>query len=960
MRLSKFFLSLALMLSAVGASAQDMAAAMMQPLPVDPKVRVGKLDNGLTYYIRHNEEPKNQAFFYIAQKVGSIQEEESQRGLAHFLEHMCFNGTTHFPDSSLIEYLESIGVKFGAQLNAYTSVEETVYNIDNVPAREGAIDSCLLILHDWSHDLTLDGKEIDKERGVIHGEWRMRNSGITRILVRNLEKLMSDSRYGRRFPIGLMKVVDECPYDTLRAYYHKWYRPDLQGIIVVGDVDVDAIEGKIKKLFSPIQLQQPVAKREYFSVPDNTEAIIVSDKDPELTSQGISIAYKHEAVPDSIRNTIGVYLSELTKGIACGVINQRLGELALKPECPFKSASVYDGPFLLSRKVTGAFNIDVEPKEGMAQEAVQAVMAEVYRADQHGFTKGEVDRLVAETVSNMEQTYNNREKQRSINYAREYYSSFLNNEPIPGIEVEYQLVQQILPQMPLDAFNKIFQQLVSRSDTNLVVMAVSPEKEGFEIPTEQQLINAIHSAQTQELTPWVDNVKTGPLVAQLPKPGKVVKSEKCGFGSKMFTLSNGVRVIMKETDFKDDEIRMTAWSDGGTARYGVGERINLEAFDAVVGRSKLGGFTRVELGKALAGKQASADVSISARSEGFSGSSSKKDLRTMFELIYMHFMPLERDDAAVEAWKTSLREELRNKNLNPLASFSDSVQSTLYSHHPLTIPMTEADVDKIDYNRILQIYADRMADASDFTFLFVGNVNEDSLRLLAEQYLATLPVAKRDDSPADNGLREAAGDITNHYRRDMQTPQGYVVAAWAGPIQRSVANEAKVSILGQCLAEVYLKKIREELGAAYSTHATGSVTRNSADEPIYILQAIFPLKPEMIDTCVQIAEDVFHAMAVEGPKEESVSKAREYMLKTYTQNQRENSFWMRRLATQVRRGYDPYENYEKIVSAITPADIRDMAAYITSMGNVMRVILEPEHDGDGSSADAQKDNVPAE
>ena len=960
MRLSKLFLSLALTLAAVGASAQDMAAAMMQPLPVDPKVRVGKLDNGLTYYIRHNEEPKNQAFFYIAQKVGSIQEEESQRGLAHFLEHMCFNGTTHFPDSSLIEYLESIGVKFGAQLNAYTSVEETVYNIDNVPAREGAIDSCLLILHDWSHDLTLDGKEIDKERGVIHGEWRMRNSGMTRILVRNLEKLMSDSRYGRRFPIGLMKVVDECPYDTLRAYYHKWYRPDLQGIIVVGDVDVDAIEGKIKNLFGPIQLQQPVAKREYYDVPDNTEAIVVSDKDPELTSQGINISYKHEAVPDSIRNTIAVYLSEMTKGIACGVINQRLGELSLKPECPFKDASVYDGPFLLSSKKTGAFNIDVEPKEGMAEEAVKAVMAEVYRADQYGFTKGEVDRLVAETVSNMEQTYNNRDKQKSIGYAHEYYRSFLNNEPIPGIEVEYQLVQQILPQLPLEAFNQTFQELVSRTDTNLVVIAISPDKEGFEIPTTEQLLNAIHSAQAQELEPWVDNVKTGPLVAELPKPGKVVKTEKSAFGSKTLTLSNGVKVIMKETDYKDDEIRMTAWSDGGTARYGIGERVNLEAFDDVVSRSKLGGFTRVELGKALAGKQASADVSISGRSEGFTGSSSKKDIRTMFELIYMHFLPLERDDAAVESWKTSLREQLRNKGMNPLASFGDSIQATLYSHHPLTEPMTEADVDHIDYDRILEMYRDRMADASDFTFLFVGNINEDSIRVLSEQYLATLPVVKRDDSPVDNGMREAAGDITNHYRKDMQTPQGYVVAAWAGPIQRSVANEVKMSILGQCLAEVYLKKIREELGAAYSTHATGSVTRNAADEPMYILQAIFPLKPEMIDTCVQIAVDAFQAMAIEGPKEESVNKAREYMLKTYTQNQRENGFWQGRIGTLVRRGYDPYENYEKIVQGITTDDIRSMADYIASMGNVMRVIMEPEHDGDGNSADAQKDTVPAE
>ena len=959
MKLRKLFLTIILGAAAASAAAQDMSA-LMQPLPVDPKIRIGHLDNGLTYYIRHNEEPKNQAFFYIAQKVGSIQEEESQRGLAHFLEHMCFNGTTHFPDSSLIEYLGSIGVKFGAQLNAYTSVEETVYNIDNVPAREGAIDSCLLILHDWSHDLTLDGNEIDKERGVIHGEWRMRNTGATRIIVRNLEKLMSDSRYGRRFPIGLMKVVDEFPHDTLRAYYHKWYRPDLQGIIVVGDVDVDKIESKIKTLFGPIKLQQPVAKREYYSVPDNTEPIVISDKDPEITSQNIGISFKHPAVPDSIRNTIGVSVAETIKHIACNVLNQRLGELSLKADCPFRNAYVYDGSFLLSSKVTGAFNIDIDPKEGMVDEAIQAVMAEVYRAKEFGFQKAEVDRTVNEYVSNMEQIYNNRDKQKSINYAREYYRSLLHNEPIPGIEVEYELTKQMMPQIPLEAFNQTIDMLINRTDTNLVVLAMSPEKEGLQIPTEDQLLESIHKAQALQLEPWVDNVKTGPLVAELPKPGKVVKTGKAPYGSKMLTLSNGVRVIMKETDFKDDEIRMSAWSDGGNARYGVAERINLDAFDEVVGRSKLGGFTQVELGKALAGKQASAGGGVSARSEYFNGSSSKKDIRTMFELIYMHFLPRERDNEAVEAWKNSYRESIRNKNLNPLSSLSDTIQATIYRHHPLTKPLTEAEVDQINYDRILEMNADRFADASDFTFLFVGNVNEDSIRTLSEQYLATLPVVKRDDKPVDNGMRTVAGDVINHYRRDMQTPQAFAVAAWTGPIEISVRNSIVINILGQCLNEIYLKKIREELGAAYTTQASASINRNAADEPEYSVVAVMPLKPEMLDTCVQIVQQVIQDMAINGPTEESVTKAREYLLKTYTQNQRENSFWQGRITTQVQRGYDPYENYEKVLTSIKPEDVRQMTEYILSMGNCARIILEPTTLGDGNSIDAQKDVVPAE
>ncbi|MCR4994035.1 MAG: insulinase family protein [Bacteroidales bacterium] len=942
MKLKTILAAAMLTLNLLPSVAQDMSQ-MMQPLPVDQKVRVGHLENGLTYYIRHNEEPKGQAFFYIAQKVGSIQEEESQRGLAHFLEHMCFNGTTHFPDSSLIEYLEGIGVKFGAQLNAYTSVEETVYNIDNVPAREGAVDSCLLILHDWSHDLTLDGKEIDKERGVIHGEWRMRNTGFTRILVKHLEELMSDSRYGRRFPIGLMEVVDECPYDTLRAYYHKWYRPDLQGIIVVGDIDVDQIEGKIKNLFGTITVEQPVAKREFYSVPDNTEAVVVSDSDPEVTQQVIMISMKHEAIPDSIRNTLPVYLAENMTRIGANIINQRLNELSLKADCPFQGASVNDGAFLLSSKVTGAFNVEIVPKEGRVEEAIKAVMDEVYRVDQYGLTKGEIDRAVLNTLSSMEQLYNNRDKQKSITYAREYYRSFLDNEAIPGIEVEYQLLKQMLPQLPEQAFSMTLKEFISRTDTNLVVLSLNPEKEGLVIPTKEQLLGAIHAAQQSQLEPWVDNVKTGPLIENLPKPGKIKKEGEGACDTKVLTLSNGVKVIMKQTDFKDDEIRMMAWSDGGSGRYSDAERVNLEAFDGVMGMSKIGGFSSTELQKALAGKNVSSSASVDIREESFSGFSSKKDIQTLFELIYMTFQPREKDEEAVASYLQSLRENLRNKDLNPTASLSDSIQATLYGHHPRLTPMTEAEVDQVNYDRILEMWADRFADASDFTFLFIGNIDEAQIRELAAQYLATLPKVKRKDTPVDPGLNFVKGDFTNRYQKKMETPQSFIVCAWTGDIELSVRNTALITILGNCVGEQYLKKIREELGAAYSTSAQGMITRGTDDRTYYVLQTAFPLKPEMTDTCLQIVQDVLEDAAAKGVSEESVKKAKEYLLKTFKQNQRENGFWMSRIASITRRNFDPANDYEAIVGAIQPADVQQMASAIIANGNRVRVVMEPEN-----------------
>lgn len=940
MKIRKFLLSAVLALGATYAVAQDMSQ-MMQPLPVDPQVRVGHLDNGLTYYLRHNEEPKGQAFFYIAQKVGSIQEEESQRGLAHFLEHMCFNGTTHFPDSTLIEYLESIGVKFGAQLNAYTSVEETVYNIDNVPAREGAIDSCLLILHDWSNDLTLSGKEIDKERGVIHSEWRMRNTGMTRILVKHLEELMSDSRYGRRFPIGLMEVIDEFPHDTLRAYYHKWYRPDLQAIIVVGDVDVDQVEGKIRNLFGAITVEQPVAERTFYSVPDNHEAVVVSDSDPEVTQQVIMIAMKHEAIPDSLRNTLPVYLAENMTHIATDIVNQRLGELALKPECPFQNASVDDGAFLLSSKVTGAFNIEIVPKEGRVEEAIKAVMEEVYRVAEFGLSKGEIDRAVLNTLANMEQLYNNRDKQKSISYAREYYRSFLDNEAIPGIETEYEIIKQMLPQLRQEAFSMTIKEFISRSDTNLVVLSINPEKEGLVIPTKEQLLGAIHAARETQLEDWVDNVKTGPLIAKLPKRGKVKKETEGPCGSKILTLSNGVRVVMKQTDFKDDEIRMTAWSEGGSGRYSNDERINLEALDGVIGLSKLGGFTVPELQKALAGKHVSCSSDVDVRQEGLGGFSSKKDIQTLFELIYMCFQPREKDDDAVASHLESLRENLRNKDLNPMASLSDSLQATLFNHHPRIQPLSVADIDKVSYDRILEIWADRFADASDFTFLFIGNIEEAQIRELAVQYLATLPRVKRNDKAVDPGIQFAQGDVLNRYQKKMETPQSFIISVWTGEIEMTVRNKALMTILGSCVGEQYLKKIREELGAAYSTSAQGNIIRGTDDHTRYLLQAAFPLKPEMTDTCLQIVQDVLVDAANNGVSEESVTKAKEYLLKTFKQNQRENGYLMDRIATILRRDFDSAQDYEATVSAITVADVQEMAAAILAKGNRVRVVLDP-------------------
>ena len=941
----RFLLSIAAVAFATLLCAQSQEQAMqqaMQPLPLEPNVRYGKLDNGLTYYIRHNEYPKGQANFYIAQKVGSTLEEEDQRGLAHFLEHMCFNGTKNFPGNGVIRYLETIGVKFGAQLNAYTSVDETVYNINNVPtAREATIDSVLLILHDWSHDLTLDPKEIDKERGVIHEEWRLRTGAMNRIIERQGPKLHSNSRPGSRFPIGLMSVIDNFKPEALRAYYEKWYRPDLQAIIVVGDLDVDRTEQRIKDMFAPIAMPQNPAKREYFTVPQNNEAIIVSDHDKEQTIPIIMISNKHDdLLPREIHNTQPYMMVSYIKNMAITMLNKRFEELSLDPECPFIQAGVEDGNFLLS--MNQAFTTTIIPKEGRIDEAVKTVMAEVYRAVEHGFTPGEYDRARIEFLSQVESLYNNREKTETSSYIHECVRHFIDNEPMPGIEFENMLYNAMAPQIPVDLTNEMIKSLVSQSDTNLVVLSVNPEKEGYVQPTEQQLLQDIHAAQQMHLEPYVDNVKNEPLIAQLPAKGRIIKEEDGKYGTKVLTLSNGARVILKKTDFKDNEVLMQAYSDGGTGRYSNDDKYNLQMAGALIGASGLGNFTDTELQKALAGIQASVSSQLSGRSEYLNGSAVPKDLRTLFELTYLHFGDLKRDDKAVQSALAQTKELLRNQAANPMKAFSDSLQIALYGQSPRLVIMNEADVDKVSYDRVLQIYKDRFADASDFTFVFVGNFDNDSIRAYTEQYLATLPTVKRDDSPVDSHHNIRLGQYMSRFKRKMEEPKSQMIQYWQAPIQNSLKNQVVSDILGQALTMRLLETVREDMGAAYSVGASCGISRQSDGSDRVNIQIYAPIKPEMCDKVLKVFDKELKNFSKKGAQEKDMSKIKEYLLKTYTENERKNQTWIEYIQEFDRDKIDGYTDYRQTVQSITAKDIANMAKSIYNSNNQITVVMLPQ------------------
>lgn len=940
MKLKHLFVAAVLFVtSAAAVMAQGM---QLPPIPVDNAVRMGKLPNGLTYYIRHNGYPEHRVNFYIAQRVGSIQEEEDQRGLAHFLEHMAFNGSDNYPGDRLIEYLRSIGVEFGSDLNAYTAVDQTVYRVCNVPSDNiASLDSCLLILKDWSNGLTLDAKEIDKERGVIHEEWRLRSSAGQRMLERNLEKLYPGSKYGRRMPIGTMEVIDNFKPEVLRAYYHKWYRPDNQAVIVVGDVDVDRTEQKIKEMFSGIKMPENAVPVVDEPVPDNNEAIIIIDKDKEQRQDVVQLMFKHEAVPDSMKSNMFYLIQQYAVSLCTSMLNSRLSEVQQNPDCPFAAAYVYDGEYIYS-KTKDAFNLIIIPKPGKTEEAVKAAMREVMRAAKFGYTATEYVRAKDEYMSWLEKIYTNRDKQENSFWGDQYRDHFLSNEPIPSIEDQYTTMQQITPMLPVDLANEMVKELVSVTDTNLVVYGTYTEKEGAVYPAPEAIKAAIDAVHGEQLTAWVDNVKNEPLIKELPKKGSIVsEKENAALGYKELTLSNGARVFLKKTDFKDDEVVMSASSKGGSSLLPESDISNAKLYDMAISASGLGNFSNTELEKALAGKQASVNLTLNNLHEGASGRSTPKDLETMFQLTYLYFTNVTKDEKSYNALMTMLESTLKNQDLSPEKAFSDSLVATLYSHNPRFESLQVEDLKKANYDRILQIAKERTANAGDYTFTFVGNFDEATIRPLIEQYIASLPA---------NGVKEewkpvssyAKGNIENKFTRKMETPKANSYIYWYNlNVPYTQENAVAADAAGQILGMVYLKAIREDASAAYSTGAAGFVNLGG-DTPFSAIVGVCPMKPEMCDVALKIMNDEARKMCTTVDAEKLV-KVKELMLKRADENAKTNGYWVNAIENFDEYGIDTVTKYKDVINALTPEKVaKFMKDVIFTNGNSVTVVMLPE------------------
>lgn len=912
------------------ANAQQLAT-----LPTDPDVRIGKLDNGLTYYIRHNERPAKQAEFYIAQKVGSILEEDNQRGLAHFLEHMCFNGTKHFPDNTLREYLESIGVKFGTNLNAYTSIDETVYNISNVPViRDGIIDSCLLILHDWADDLTLDPKEIDKERGVIHEEWRTRTGAMMRMYESAFPKMFSGCKYAYRLPIGTMEVVDNFPYKDLRDYYEKWYRPDQQGIIVVGDIDVDQIEAKIKKLFSPIKMPKDAAKREYFPVPDNKETIISISKDKEQQACQVYVYHKHDPYPTERKNSAAYMAYNFLVSAASGMLNARLAELTQVANPPFIGAGSGDSDFIMA-KTKKSFIGMVSCKENAIESGFATLMREFERAQKYGFTESEFARLKADYESGLEKVYNERTKMKNSQFVNQYVSHFIDNEPIPSVEQEYTIMKRLLPNFKVEHVNEIFHSLVS--DSNMVVSLFLPEKEGMKYPTESDIQKVIASVKAEKIEPYVDKVSNEPLLKDVPAGGKVVKTANGIFDSKVLTLSNGVRVVLKPTTFKADEVKMSAFSNGGNSLFDDKDALQFKLIDQVVGLGGLGNFSAIQLPKVLAGKMASASASVRALTETVSGGCAPKDFETMMQLVYLSFTAPRMDKDAFESFKARMKAQMVNLESNPNVAFSDSLKLALYGDNPRVNRMKIDQIDQIDYDKIMEMYKDRFKDASDFTFIFVGNIDEATVTPLIEKYLGALPSINRKETFRKVNINIRKGEYKNVFHRELQTKKATVAIIHSGKCDYTRKNQLMMSILSQLLTMEYTETVREQEGASYGVGVSGDISKYPT--PQGTLQISFDTDPDRRGRMSELIDKGINDFITQGPKAENLKKVKEYMLKNYESNQKENSFWMSALYSYYWEGLDNATGLDNVINSITAQDLQKFAKKFFAQKNRVEVSM---------------------
>ena len=907
----------------------------------DNTIRKGILPNGMTYYIRHNAQTKGVADFYIAQKVGSILEEKRQRGLAHFLEHMAFNGTKHFPGNTLqpgiVAWCESVGIKFGANLNAYTSVDQTVYNISAAPVtREGVIDSCLLILNDWSHELLLTDKEIDKERGVIEEEWRTRRSGMAmqRLSEQAMPVIYAGTKYSDCMPIGNIDIVRTFPYNDLRDYYSKWYRPDLQAIIVVGDINEDKIEEKIKKLFAKIPLPQNPAHRIYYPIGNNEKMILYTATDKEQPTVNFTLYMKRDVTPKQERNTIQNYADDYKTNILRMAINDRLEELSRTKNAPFISASVRSGNFFLA-STKDAFELSGVLKEGKVIEAIQLLVGEVERARANGITIDELKRGKAEMLSYAENDYNDRSNRRNGEFVEQCVQNFLEETPIIEPEKELEMVRKLDKTVTIDDVNELAKTIITNQ--NQVVTMFGPDKNTFKMPTNSSIENAILKAQKQHYTPYkTQNTLTERLITKLPKPGSIISERTYKYGYTEFTLSNGLKVYVRPTNFEPDEVNLKLFSLGGKNIYPDSEMPNLTYLMAGATIGGVGQYNDLTLEKMLAGKTATVTPFIDNDTRGMAGTSNVKDTKTLLELVYLYFTQPRKDPQAFKNLMEQQQEFLTNAHVNPMLAYNDTLHKVAYATNRME-SMNKEQLKRVNYNSIMHIYKELFANAANFKLILTGNININKLRPLLCQYIATLPSNNTKETIGTYEPKLVDGKKTYIFHKKQTTPTAITTIVIKGKMEYNNRNELLMDAIGQLLRIVYTEKVREDKGGTYSVQVSGNLQHHPNDEAL--LRIAFQTDPQKYNDLIPIVYKELEKMATEGPSQQDLDKVKAYELKVYNQVLRMNNYWEYVLYTDLYNGIDVDTDFRYIVENMTCDDIRTTLRNLLNQNNCIEVTM---------------------
>ena len=937
--MKKQFLSLFLLLLAP-------ASLFAQTVEQDASIRQGKLKNGLTYYIRHNAKEAGLADFYIAQRVGSILEEPRQRGLAHFLEHMAFNGTKHFPGKGkqlgIVPWCETIGVKFGTNLNAYTSVDQTVYHIGSAPIkREGIIDSCLLVLNDWSQFINLEPKEIDKERGVIHEEWRNRRTGMAmqRMMENVMPKIYKGSKYEDCLPIGNMDIVDNFPYQDLRDYYQKWYRPDLQAIVVVGDFDVDMMERKIQKLFGKIKAHKNPAERIYYPVNDNDKMIVAIEKDKEQPIILGHLYMKSETTPDSEKNSVKYQREDYINGLITYMLNGRLSEKKQVANPPFMSATVKNGAFFVSR-TKDAFSLSISCKQDNVLGGVSVAVGEVERARQHGFTQSELERAkklylnAAERQLKMEKDYKN------SHYVSQCVNNFLEGEPILTPTYNLQLVKLFDGEVSLAEVNSQVGEIIT--DKNQVFIMYGPDKDGFVVPSESEIESTVLAAQQKYYDAYQEEQVPATLMAALPAPGKIVSEKPYGkFGVTEIVLSNGMKVYVKSTDYQADQITMSMRGEGGTSVYGDEDIPNFAFLSGSITEAGVGDFTATRLRKALAGKSLKLAPSITSEGQRITGISSVKDLETMLQLAHLYFTAPRKDSMAFEGMMNRNLSLLKNRNASSKVVYNDSLSATLYDHNVRMAPVTVEIAKKADYNRIFEIYRERFSDASNFKTVFIGKVDMAQLRPLLCQYLATLPSThKAEKSNKANVPQIVKKNEVVKFVHKQETPLANVSVFYTANVPFSPKNDLVLDMLTRVLQIAYTDSVREEKGGTYGVSVSFNLEKE--DNPNALLRISYKSDPKRYEELNPVIYKQLLNIADHGPVASSMDKVKKYLKKQYGQMAITNDYWSYVIWHQLDDDADFDKDYCKMVDNLTASDVQKMAKELLKQNHRVEVTMLSE------------------